>query len=350
MQEPGQGRIPRSMLLRMAGEQPSGAGVTAARLPGLDWLKALAMLAVAINHGGPFLMGPDATGFDRFVRGGLVLFHVPSFLVVSGFLYSRQTPQSLHAVGRRLSRFGVPYLVGSGVAVALGFTFWRTPLDLLQHFVFGSAVGTYYYFFLLAVFVAAIWPLSRLPTAAVAALLAALCAYAVASSLFPAIAVRESMYAFMRNPLHLGGYFLCGWLASAWREPLGRFERRWRPALGLLAGVCVAAWVAALAGALPPTLRPFLRAGYTLSVVWLVFVLVPPGPVPRLVRFISDSTLTLYLYHHMIELTLVPHVMPLPPPLRTPLLAVAGLAGSAALLFAARAVLGRQRTRWLLGA
>lgn len=307
------------------------------------------MVAVAINHGGPFLMGPDATDFDRFVRGGLAIFHVPSFLVVSGFLYSRQTPQSLRAVGRRLSRFGVPYLVGSGVAVALGFTLWRTPLDLLQAFAFGSAVGTYYYFFLLGVFVVAIWPLSRLPSYAVALLLAALCAHAVASALFPSIAWRESMYAFMRNPLHLGGYFLCGWLGSAWREPLARFERRWRPALGLVAALCVAAWVAALAGGLPSELRPFLRAGYTLSVVWVVYVLVPPGRVPRLVRFISDSTLTLYLYHQMIELALLPHVMPLPPPLRTSLLATAGLASSAALLFAARAVMGRQRTRLLLG-
>jgi fucose 4-O-acetylase-like acetyltransferase len=325
------------------------AGRRAERLPALDWLKALAIVAVAMGHGGPFLMGPQATGFDHFVRGGLVLFHVPTFLVVSGFLYSRQSPQSLEAVGRRLSRFLVPYLMGSLVALALGFSAWRTPLDVLRHLAFGSAIGTYYYFFLLSVLVAAIWPLSRMSAPAVAWLLGALCAYAVASGLFPQLAVREDLYWYMRDPLHLAGYFLCGWLAAAWRAPLPRLERRWRPLLALAAALCVAAEVAALAGALPQGLRPFLRAGYTLSVVWAVCVLVARRPAPPLVRFLSDTTLTLYLYHQMIELALLPFAMPLAPPLRTLLLATAGLGGSTALLLASRRLLGRALTRRLLG-
>lgn len=325
-----------------------GAGASQ-RIPALDWLKALAMVAVAINHAGPYLMGPRSTAFDAIVRGGLVAFHVPTFLVVSGFLYSRQSPQSLAVVGQRLSRFLVPYLVASVLALALGFSQVRGPLDVLKHLAFGSALGIYYYIFLLAIFTGCIWPLSRMPSVWIAGLLAALCGYALASSLVPGVAVRESMYWFMRNPLHLGGYFLCGWLVAAWRTPLSAFERRWRPAVALVAVACVAAWLAALLEALPGAMRPFLRAGYTLSVVWLVVVFVPSRPVPKLVRFLSDSTLTLYLYHMMIEVRLLPYAMPLPPWLRTPVLALAGLGGSTGLLLAARALLGRTRARWLLG-
>lgn len=328
---------------------PEGGAGASQRISALDWLKALAMVAVAINHAGPYLLGPRSTAFDQVVRGGLMAFHVPTFLVVSGFLYSRQSPQSRATVGRRLSRFLVPYLVGSAVALVLGFAQVRSPLDVLKHLAFGSALGIYYYIFLLAIFTACIWPLSRLGTGWVAGLLAALGGYAVASSLVPGIAVRESLYWFMRDPLHLGGYFLCGWLAAAWRTPLAGFERRWRALFAIAAMLSVAAWLAAVLGAMPASLRPFLRAGYTLSVVWLVVVLVPSRPVPRLVRFLSDSTLTLYLYHMMIEVRLLPYAMPLPAWLRTPLLALAGLGGSAALLIAARALLGRTRTRWLLG-
>ena len=186
-------------------------------------------------------------------------------------------------------------------------------------------------------------------TAWIAGLLVALCGYALASSLVPGIAVRESMYWLMRDPLHLGGYFLCGWLAAAWRSPLAGIERRWRGLVAIAATLCIAAWLAALLELLPQAMRPFLRASYTLSVVWFVVVLAPSRPVPRLVRFLSDSTLTLYLYHMMIEVRLLPYAMPLPAWLRTPLLALAGLGGSAALLLAARALLGRTRARWLLG-
>ena len=328
---------------------PEGGAGASQRISALDWLKALAMLAVAINHAGPYLMGPRSTAFDHVVRGGLVAFHVPTFLVVSGFLYSRQSPQGLAVIGQRLSRFLVPYLVGSALALALGFAQVRAPLDVLKHLAFGSALGIYYYIFLLAIFTACIWPLSRMRTVWIAGLLAASCGYALASGLVPGIAVRESMYWFMRDPLHLGGYFLCGWLAAAWRAPLAGLERRWRALVAIVATLCVAAWLAAVLEALPATLRPFLRAGYTLSVVWLVVVLVPIRPVPRIVRFLSDSTLTLYLYHMMIEVRLLPYAMPLPSWLRTPLLALAGLGGASALLLAGRALLGRTRARWLLG-
>jgi fucose 4-O-acetylase-like acetyltransferase len=324
-------------------------GPRASRIPAIDWLKALAIVAVALNHAGPFLLGPQAGAFDRFVRGGLCAFHVPTFLVVSGFLYQRAVPQSLAQVGRRLARFLVPYLVGSAAAFAFGFAPWQSAADVMRHLLFASAIGTYYYFFLLAVFVAGIWPLSRMRPAAVAALLAGVCGFALAAQLAPALQPRESFFWAMRNPLHFAGYFLCGWLAAAWRAPLARFAGERRPLVWGAAALATAAWVALLAGALPVRLRPLLLAGYVLAVVACVATLARARPAPPLVRWLSDATLTLYLYHHMIELSLLPHFLPLPAPLRTPLLASAGLAGSAALLFAARALLGRRAARWLFG-
>ena len=52
----------------MSRAQEGGAGGSE-RISALDWLKALAMVAVAINHAGPYLLGPNSTAFDQIVRG-----------------------------------------------------------------------------------------------------------------------------------------------------------------------------------------------------------------------------------------------------------------------------------------
>jgi peptidoglycan/LPS O-acetylase OafA/YrhL len=319
------------------------------RLAAVDCLKAAAIVAVAVNHAGPFLMARDVSEFDRIVRGGLVAFHVPTFLVVSGFLYQRGAPQSAAAVGRRLLRFLPAYALASLVALALGFSPWRDAGDVLRHLALGSAVGTYYYFLLLTLFVLAIWPLSRLSRGGVLALFGLYGLYQVAGVLFPRLAPFEPFFWFVRNPIHFVGYFLCGWLAAAWRDEASRLAARHRAWLWAAALAGIGAWAAIQWWPPPLWARGFLRGGYTLSVVWVVVELTRGRGVPALVRFLSDSTLTLYLYHHMIELALGPSAEGLPDPVRTALLVLAGLGGASVLVWLGRALLGR-RSRWVLGA
>lgn len=65
-------------------------------------VKAAAIVAVVFTHAGP--MG-KSTPAEELLRSVWVPFHVPAFLMVSGFLCSRPTPLSFRDVGRRISRY-----------------------------------------------------------------------------------------------------------------------------------------------------------------------------------------------------------------------------------------------------
>ncbi len=60
------------------------------RIAAVDVIKALAILAVVVRHAGPPPWNPAFAEFDRVFRASWVYFHVPSFLVVAGFLYARE--------------------------------------------------------------------------------------------------------------------------------------------------------------------------------------------------------------------------------------------------------------------
>lgn len=318
------------------------------RYAAVDYLKALAIVAVSFQHAGPFLFSAAATPTDVFVRGGLTAFHVPTFLIVSGFLYNRGAPQGLAQVGRRLRRFLVPYLFASAVALAFHFSPWHTLADAIRHLLLGSAIGIYYYLFLLTLFTLSIWPLSRLPRAAVLALLVGFCAYVLLATYALPPSRPQSLTWAVRDPRHFAGYFLCGWIAAAWLPELERAGARLRGAIAVLACAGVALWLAVILG-VDLLDRAIARAVYTLGVVALVVLATRARAVPRLVRFMSEATLTLYLYHAMFEVTLLPHVMGLAPLVRIPLVALAGMALASALLLLSRRLVGAH-TRWLLGA
>jgi fucose 4-O-acetylase-like acetyltransferase len=325
---------------------PAPAGST--RYAAVDYLKALAIVAVSFQHAGPFLFSTATTPLDVFLRNGLTTFHVPTFLVVSGFLYSRGTPQGLAQVGHRLRRFLVPYFFASLVALALHFSSWHTAWDALRCLLLGSALGIYYYIFLITCFTLTIWPLSRLPRAGVLALLGGFCVYVLLVTYVVALGPPLSPFWDARDPRHFAGYFLCGWVAAAYLPELDRAVARFRAPIVAVACLGLAAWLAVILG-VELLDYSIMRAVYTLSVVCLVVLATRGRAVPRVVSFLSNATLTLYLYHAMFELKLLHAAMVLPPALRIPLLSLAGLLLASALLLLARRLLGA-RTRWLLGA
>jgi fucose 4-O-acetylase-like acetyltransferase len=87
----------------------------------IDYIKAIAIVAVVLNHAGPPAANYESTWFDRFFREALMQFHVPSFLAVSGFLYANAAVMDAATCRRRLVRIVVPYLVASLLVFVLLF-------------------------------------------------------------------------------------------------------------------------------------------------------------------------------------------------------------------------------------
>jgi len=183
------------------------------RFPAIDYIKALAIVAVVATHAGPIPWLPEVTDLDRLIRGSLPIFHVPAFLLIAGFLYATQPVLSTADLGRRLRRILVPYVVASLVVMGLGFARPTGPSDAAYMLATGSALGTYYFVFVLSVSVVLVWALTRfsarLPSYALAAtitwwLVRPLVVEATPRGLLPS-------FWYFRNPLWFGSYFLVGW-------------------------------------------------------------------------------------------------------------------------------------------
>jgi peptidoglycan/LPS O-acetylase OafA/YrhL len=101
-------------------------------------------------------------------------------------------------------------------------------------------------------------------------------------------------------------------------------------------------------------LAPWLTAGvlrslYTLAVGGGVVLWTRCWRAPGWVRFLSETSLGLYLYHQMFQVGLQPLVGGWPAPLRIATVALGGLLAAAALCLAGRRLLGG-RARLVLGA
>jgi surface polysaccharide O-acyltransferase-like enzyme len=93
-----------------------------------------------------------------------------------------------------------------------------------------------------------------------------------------------------------------------------------------------------------------IHTAYLLGLVGVIASLAPAGPAPAPVRFLSEATLTIYLYHLMVYPLVMPQArLLLDPPLRFVLMSALGLAFGTLVVVAGRRGLGR-RSRLLLGA
>lgn len=134
-----------------------------ARLPELDVLRGVAILAVLYLHS-YFRTWPEVTEGERLA---LLISHlfahsaVPIFLFISGFLLARDHSPSFGAfVAGRLRRVAVPGLFW--MVLALGYEAWKTgglSAPLWRRFVFFDIEGQFYFLIVLAVLMAAGYPL-----------------------------------------------------------------------------------------------------------------------------------------------------------------------------------------------
>lgn len=317
----------------------------------VDLLKAAGIVTVVFIHSIRSPWDPGVSAAEVWL-GHVTRFGVPAFLFASGFLYATSAPVGAARTGRRLRRVGVPYLGASLLAWAVfrggpgtGST-GSLPLDLLV----GSALGPYYYVFVIATLVLATPLFARLPARGLAA--ATLAAIAAQWAVDAATLWLLPLEWHLRNPLLWWGYFLAGWWVrsheasvSAWLVRHGRAL-----ATGLLPAAAVLAALAGLEGHAP---RLLVRTAAWL-LVWvalaLLFAAASGRGSPRVLARLSDASYAVYLFHLF---AVLPLRRALPPPsgALAPLSALlpwaAGLAAPLLLVALARRWLGPRSRDWI---
>ncbi len=272
-----------------------------ARFPEADALKAVGILAVVFIHCMRSPWAPDVQSVEIWLLH-LTAFAVPGFVAVSGFLYA--TPASLTGamMRRRLQRILLPYLVASAAAQIYRFVEGMPSESgsLVGDVLLGASFGPYYYVFIIVTLVVATPLIARVPASWHPALLV----FLVAGTFVSQGLIDNSrgnglsgLY-YLRNPLLFGGYFFLGWMVRVHRSTLiAALADKQRPTAALLALTSVAC-LAVVAAGLPP--RAVMRAASVNVYVVLAFVFVlaqARRSLPGWVRFLSDGTYAIYLFH-----------------------------------------------------
>lgn len=329
---------------------PTGVSPSS-RLPALDYVKALAITAVMVTHASPFLDDPRLTGLDRFVSA-LTSFQIPAFLFVSGFLSEKGRPLGFDLVARRLQRILPPYVIASLIAWSLGF--WK--FNSLRRFVFGMvtgvAIGIYYYIPVLVFCMMLLPLLSRLGTRTLIVTTIVLALYAEAAWIYPGLRLTDNFYWAVRDPFgkfHLG-HFILGTIAARRLADLARWHVR-SPVLVRAAALSAVAPFVWMASRLSwSAYQPLLHTPYMLGVVAMVASLTAARTVPPPIRFLSDATLAIYLYHWMLHPVLMTWGFAMSPALRLLFVSATSLAASVLFVMIVRRLLGEDRSRIVIGA
>ncbi len=312
------------------GSAPAGVPV--------DWLKSIAIVAVIAAHSGRFGFDP-LSNIDRLVRVTLMAFHVPVFLLVSGYLHATSTPVTAAQVWKRWRSILGPYVFASLAMLSTAaertwpLTTW--PYVLLT----GAALGIYYYVpvWLFCVLTGAVW--SRLSSAGLTVALVVVVSATIARSFVNA---PIGFVWAIRDPF-LQGWLLCyvlGWCTRRFGWDRWIVANRWSAGLAL---VCCIPWIA-LGGTASLT-----RIPYGAGVAWLITAVVT-RPSPRPIRWLGRETLSIYLWHLPIVNALTAATLGWPDLLRIPIQTMVTMALTIAAIALARKglnLIGRPRN--LLG-
>jgi fucose 4-O-acetylase-like acetyltransferase len=116
----------------------------------------------------------------------------------------------------------------------------------------------------------------------------------------------------------------------------------------VLAGLGVAIWASAITHEATRCTRSLSRVIYSLSACAIISMATLHARAPSFVRFVSEATLTIYLYHHIAHKLMMPHLAHWPAVLRILVQAAVALGASAALAWLGQRLLGK-RSHLLLG-
>ena len=319
------------------------------RLAPIDVLKALCIGLVVVIHA----VGSPGNAVEDYF-GHLMRFAVPMFLAISGWLHATEEPIPWKRTRERLTRLLIPYLVAS----LLAEYYWasrgesRSASRILHDLVFGDAFGPYYYVFAI-VTMTLLAPLfarvSRRRLLVAWVVLVVMFGVALAGvTLSPEMQLTSDFFWVPRDPANNATYYLAGWLAALYREPLGSFCRKHRTSL-LSLGIVVAGALSAIAPLREMPLAANLAGWLNKLVVGAVLALLASsiGRAPRIVRLASDATYAIYLFH-VFFVEEVNRALP-PSTLQEVSAWCAGILGSVLVIAASRWVL-RERARTWVGA
>lgn len=267
----------------------------AARLPEADVIKAAGISVIPLIHSLRALWDGNVSSLERWLLFA-TRFAVPGFLFTSGYLLAGER-LSAPRMGTRLRRLLVPYAIATSVAELFFFLHGHpvTAESVALDFVFGSALGPYYYVFV-AVLLLLAWPLFAIAKPPALALLAAAsvaCQVSVELGL-----LRLPIPWIIRNPVLWCAYFLSGWALRRerarvleWLEPRRRIVTTSLVATALSALVFTAFF--------PPGPAVYLVAWGDVYVTIALLYVASTGlrDVPWPVRRLSDASYAVYLYH-----------------------------------------------------
>lgn len=316
----------------------------------VDLVKAVGIAAVVWIHSMRHII--EARSAIEQILGDVTRFAVPGFLAASAYLYAGVRPVTAAVTRRRLARLLLPYVVASLAAQVFWLGFDARPLEakrILEELLLASSFGPFYYVLIATLFVLLVPVLARLGGAALSATVVA----ALAVQWWYWSQAVPPLFWLVRNPLYWAGFFLVGWWLGAHAPAVAGWLARRRPWVAVPSAVGLAASLAL------KTRPPGLTTSNTLAwlSVWCALALLFALGVGRVgehrvVRFLSDSTYAIYLFHLFFVLP-VQRAWPAPPgafdPLPLGAAWLAGMAGPLALVLAGRALLGA-RSRAILGA
>jgi peptidoglycan/LPS O-acetylase OafA/YrhL len=310
----------------------------------VDLAKAIGIVAVVLIHSMRAFFSPDASRIELWL-GSATMFAVPGFLAASGMLHATAEPVPSALTRARLRRLLVPYLLASAAAQVFGLVFDGRTLvasTVLHDLLLASSFAPFYYVLHAVLFVLAAPLLARLRPRA----LTAVAVVAIVVQWFFWMAPWLPLFWLVRNPLHWFGFFLAGWWLRCNEATVLPWLARHRVRTGVLAaltidGTATNHW---LSGAMS-----WLYVACVLSLI--VAVAGQRETAQRSVRFLSDSTYTIYLFH-LFFVYPVQRLFPPAPGVFDPVAIgaawVVGLLGPLALAALGRALLGA-RSRTLLG-
>jgi len=273
------------------------------RCTAIDVLKALAIVTVVWIHAYERWPLPHVPLLWDMMM--LTRFAVPAFFFTSGFLYFSSTPIPAAVVARRLHRVLVPYLIASALALSgrwllVGaFPARQAAYELLT----GSAVSVYYFVPLLAGALFLLPLLSRVPSVAVPALALFLLGGLLSEVYLPGMYLSPANDPFFwefRSPLRWWGYFLAGWVVARSLPRIRRRSPRTLRTIGAAALTALGGLFVVYSTTHPPE---FTRVGGVIiyaaiyATILGVFFCALPSPERAGVRWLSDATYPIYLYH-----------------------------------------------------
>ena len=319
----------------------------------VDILKALGIAAVVLTHALRDPWNPNVSPGELWI-GKITRFGVPGFLACSGFLYASSAGVSVSMTLRRVKRIAIPYLLAS-----LGAQIWWLSQDrvfesaaFVRELALAASFGQYYYVLVIFSLVLVTPLFAVLPRAVLGVLTFFL--FCSQGWLESGGLMGLNWFWQTRNPLLWYAYFLLGWLIRLNYEGIHDTLVGRRAESAIASGIAVGLCVAAMSFSDSILVVRIARWLNIYAVIALSFALTcGRADTGALVRLVSDASYSVYLFHLFFLVALRPHVRPVFGELDLPVIGIhwsVALLGSLAIVLLSRALLGRDRSRTIIGA